>query len=89
MNEAKAVLGILAISALFFTGYLVMTNGGTGAAVSQTYIACCCNILITEGDQMLIRSQVQTFADDCASACERYSGEGYIFPQQGFCGVNQ
>ena len=93
MEEAKAIIGILLISALAFTSYLVVTGGSAGAVISQPYQTCCCNILVTDGSQqLLVRNQVQTFAPNCDVACSRYQdaivGKGVIFPQEGLCAEN-
>ena len=91
MEEAQAILGILLISAVATTGYFVINSGTTGAEVSQSYIACCCNVLTVNGDQIFVRSQIQTFAGNCETACERYEleeGRGMVFPQQGLCAAN-
>ncbi len=88
MEETQAILGILLVSALALTGYFVIGGGSEGAAISQSYVACCCNILTTDGTQVLVRSQIQTFADNCETACQRYSDEGTVFPQQGLCVMN-
>jgi hypothetical protein len=88
MEETKVMLGILLISAIAVTFYLVASTGTQGAAISQSYIACCCNILDTDGEQVFIRGQVQTWADNCEAACQRYSHQGYVFPQTGLCAAN-
>jgi hypothetical protein len=91
MEEAQAILGVLLISAVAATGYFVINAGATGAQTSQSYIACCCNILTTSGPQVIVRSQIQTFAGNCQTACQRYeleAGRGMVFPQQGLCAAN-
>jgi hypothetical protein len=89
MEEIQAMLGILIISAIALTGYFVLNQGGAGAAISQSYISCCCNILANDGTQFLVRSQIQTFADSCKQACDlNYAGQGKIFSQEGLCAVN-
>lgn len=89
MEEIQAMLGILVISAIALTGYFVLSNGSAGAAMSQSYMSCCCNILAEDGSQYLVRSQIQTFADSCKQACDmNYAGQGKIFAQQGLCAVN-
>ncbi len=88
MEEKNAIMGILLVSALAVTGYFVLDSGAQGAVPSQSYVGCCCNILVADGNQILVRSQIQTFAANCQIACERYTDEGYVFPQAGFCGVN-
>jgi hypothetical protein len=92
MEEAQAIIGILLISAVAATGYFVINSGTTGAQVSQSYVACCCNILtVNDANQVFVRSQIQMFAGDCQSACQRYeleAGRGMVFPQQGLCAAN-
>ena len=93
MEEAHAILGILLISAVALTSYFVITGGGAGAVTSDPYIACCCNIIHTEGyaqqaEQTLVRSQIQTFAFNCEAACTRYSEFGDVFAQDGLCAEN-
>lgn len=84
-----AILGVLVIAALGLSAWLVVESG-VGGAAAQPYQACCCNILA--GDPLegrtLVRSQVQTFADNCMAACGRYAGQGKVFPQEGLCVVN-
>ncbi len=90
MEEIQAILGILIISAIALTGYFVLNEGGAGAAISQSYLSCCCNILANDGGaQVFVRSQIQTFADSCKQACDlNYAGQGKIFSQEGLCAVN-
>ncbi len=89
MEEIQAMLGILIVSAIALTGYFVITNGSEGAAISQTYLSCCCNILADDGGQVFVRSQIQTFADSCKQACDfNFAGQGKIFAQDGLCAVN-
>ncbi len=94
MEENKAIIGILVIMAISITAYFVITSGSSGAAVQPyTYMTCCCNILAQDGMQVLVRSQLQTFASrtapDCQSACEyNYAGQGKIFSQVGSCAEN-
>ncbi len=89
MEEIQAMLGILVVSAIALTGYFVLTDGSAGAAMSQSYLDCCCNILAEDGGQVLVRSQIQTFADNCKQACDlNYAGQGKIFAQDGLCAVN-
>jgi len=89
MEEIQAMLGILVISAIALTGYFVLAQGGAGAAISQTYLSCCCDILTDDGQQYLVRSQIQTFADTCQQACDfNYAGQGKIFSQDGLCALN-
>jgi hypothetical protein len=89
MEEIQAMLGILVVSAIALTGYFVLSEGSVGAAMSQSYMSCCCNILAEDGTQVLVRSQIQTFADSCSQACDmNYAGQGKIFSQQGLCAVN-
>ena len=86
MNEAKAMIGILLIAVIATTGFIAFSNGSTGAAIQQNYASCCCNILTQSNEpQYLIRSQIQTFAVDCKSACKRYADEGKVFGQEGLC----
>lgn len=94
MDETKAMLGILVIAAIALTSYFVIGPGNTGLATNQNYITCCCNILTQDTTQVLVRSQLQTFATrttpDCQSACEyNYAGQGKIFSQVGTCAENQ
>ena len=89
MNEIHAILGVLLISAVAFAGYLAVSDGLAGAAIGP-YQSCCCNILAGgqfEG-RTLVRSQIQTYATNCADACHRYRDDGVVFPQEGLCGVN-
>ncbi|MEM3154761.1 MAG: hypothetical protein QW165_04325 [Candidatus Woesearchaeota archaeon] len=89
MEEIHAMLGILIVSAIALTGYFVLSDGGAGAAVSRDYLACCCNILAKDNGQVLVRSQIQTFADNCKQACDyNYAGQGKIFAQDGLCAAN-
>jgi len=93
MEESQAIIGILFISAIAIAGFFVITGGGVGAAISQSYVACCCNILTVSGPQVLVRNQIQTFAGDCNEACKYYedafqADHGVIFPQEGFCAAN-
>ncbi len=91
MEETQAIIGILLISAVAMAGFFVIKEGTTGAEVSQSYVACCCNILTTNGPQVFVRSQIQTFAGNCETACERYEleeGRGMVFPQEGLCAAN-
>ena len=88
MEEIHAMLGILLIAAIAMTSYFVFASGGIGAAVSQTYSTCCCDILTgTTGEQFLVRSQIQTFENTCQDACKRYEGSGHVFAQEGLCAV--
>lgn len=92
MEENNAIIGILVIMAISVTAYFVVSSGSSGAAV-QPYMTCCCNILAENGQQVLVRSQLQTFASrtapDCQSACEyNYAGQGKIFSQVGSCAEN-
>jgi hypothetical protein len=91
MEEIQAMLGILIISAIALTGYFVLNEGGAGAAISQGYMSCCCNILANDGgNQFFVRSQIQTYADNCKQACDiNYAGQGKIFSQEGLCAANQ
>jgi len=93
MEEVQAMLGILLVSAIALTGYFVISGGGAGAVISQNYVACCCNILVTDGQQVLVRNQIQTFAADCQTACSYYQDatvgdKGRVFPQTGLCAAN-
>ncbi len=89
MEETQAIIGVLLISAIAFTGYLVINNGSAGAAVKQDYLKCCCNILASNGQQVLVRSSLQTFSTDCQTACEyNYAGQGDIFAQEDLCANN-
>ncbi|MCX6709168.1 MAG: hypothetical protein NTW67_06000 [Candidatus Woesearchaeota archaeon] len=93
MEETKAIIGILVIAAISITAYFVIASGSSGAAVQPIYMTCCCNILAQDGMQVLVRSQLQTFASrtapDCQSACEyNYAGQGKIFSQVGTCAEN-
>ncbi len=89
MEEQQAILGVLLISAIAVTSYFVMTGGGAGAAVKQEYLECCCNILADDGQQVLVRSSLQTYSDNCQSACQfNYAGQGDIFAQDGLCAAN-
>jgi hypothetical protein len=90
MEETKAMLGILLISAIAVTSYFVITSGLSGAATSQSYVACCCNVLATDGQQVLVRSQIQTFAGSCTQACQKYEElpSEVVFPQEGLCAAN-
>ncbi len=85
MEEAKAIMGILLVAAISVTAFFVINAGGTGLVVEQNYIACCCNILTSNGQQTVVRSQVQTFEKDCNTACKRYEDYGKVFPQEGLC----
>lgn len=87
MEEIHAMLGVLLISAVALSGYFVFAQGGAGAAVSQNYITCCCNILTQDnnGNQFIVRSQTQTFENTCEDACKPYRTQGHVFAQEGLC----
>ena len=92
MEEKNAIIGILLIAAISITAYFVITPGQTGLATNQDYLTCCCNIL-AEGNTVLVRSQIQSFASksvsDCQQICEyNYAGQGKIFSQVGLCTEN-
>ncbi len=87
MDESNAIIGIFLITALSATTYFVLSTGGTGA-LAQPYLSCCCNILTGDGQQALVRSQIQTFEPNCENACKRYSKEGKVFSQEGLCIYN-
>lgn len=87
MDEGYAALGILLVAAFAMTAYFAV-GSGTAGAVSQDYLACCCNILTDNGGQHLVRTQIQMHADDCSEACERYSQYGRVFAQKGLCAEN-
>ncbi|MBS3148707.1 hypothetical protein J4219_07520 [Candidatus Woesearchaeota archaeon] len=86
MEENHAIIGVLLISAISISMFFVMNDGSSGA-VTQPYLSCCCNILADNdnGEQALFRSQIQTFEQNCSVACQRYSKEGKVFPQEGLC----
>ena len=88
MEEKQAIVGVLMVLVVAVTGYLILNQGSTGAAVE--YRSCCCNILAgPEFDgRTLVRSQVQMFANDCKEACTRYADQGAVFPQDGLCAEN-
>ena len=88
MEETRAIIGILVISAIALTSYFVIEANVSGAEISQSYVACCCNILVSDGQQFLVRDQIQTFAGSCTEACTRYKDEGAVFPQEGLCAAN-
>lgn len=85
MDERTAILGILLVAALTVSSYFVITQGSTGMASTQSYVACCCNILTNDGSAV-VQSQIQTYAPSCDQACAYYSDQGRVFAQQGFCG---
>lgn len=91
MEEKTAMFGILFIAALSFSLVATYVSGGHGAAVSDTpYLTCCCDILAKEGiaaqaQYALFRSQIQTFANDCTSACKGYYEGHAIFAEDGAC----
>ncbi|PIN75535.1 hypothetical protein COV18_03195 [Candidatus Woesearchaeota archaeon CG10_big_fil_rev_8_21_14_0_10_37_12] len=87
MDETYATIGILVLSVIAVTGYIIIESGNTGAAITQNYISCCCNILTDQGD-LLVRSQIQTFEDSCNIACQRYTTGGRVFSQEGLCTLN-
>ena len=87
MEETHAIIGILLIVSLSLSLFFVLAKGATGNA-TQNYVACCCNILAGDTEQLLIRSQVQTFEQNCSVACQRYAREGKVFPQNGLCVYN-
>ncbi len=86
MSEMKAIGGILLIVAVSIAVYLLITGGSTGAAVRANYVSCCCNTL-SDDRQMLVRSQIQTFANNCQDACS-YIESGRVFAQEGLCAMN-
>ncbi len=93
MEEAKAIMGILLISVVAASSYFVMESRADAAAFSESYVACCCNILATDGQQVFVRNQIQTFAGDCTIACRYYQDAvvgdtGRVFPQEGLCAAN-
>ncbi len=89
MEEIQAIIGVLLISAIATAGYFVITEGWAGAAVQRNYLSCCCNILANDVQQVLVRSSLQTYADDCQTACDyNYAGQGKIFAQEGLCAAN-
>ncbi|RMD57722.1 hypothetical protein D6825_03130 [Candidatus Woesearchaeota archaeon] len=88
MEEKYAIAGILLIGAISLASYLAVSSGNSGAAVAQDYLACCCNVLAQGDGQYLVRSQIQTFADNCNKACERYETSGQVFAQKGLCAEN-
>ncbi|MBS3124891.1 hypothetical protein J4211_01395 [Candidatus Woesearchaeota archaeon] len=83
MTENHAIIGILMIVAISAAAYLVVNGGSTGAAVNANYVACCCHRLTDDG-QVFVRSQVQTFADNCRVACSS-RGDTRVFAQDGLC----
>lgn len=90
MEESKAIIGILFIAAISLTAYFVITDGLSGAAVSENYQSCCCHILAEEGfakqkQQAIFTSQIQTRAENCREACQYYAGQGNVFAQEGLC----
>lgn len=89
MNEVHAVFGILLITAVAFAGYLAVSDSLAGAAVAP-YQSCCCTILAGEQweDRAVVRSQIQTYANNCQDACLRYRDDGKVFPQKGLCSDN-
>ena len=89
MEERNAMIGILLIAAISLASYFVVANGLAGAATSENYRSCCCNILAQDdGNQYLVRSQVQMHAADCSQACLRYRKGGQVFSQDGLCQEN-
>ena len=92
MEEKYAMIGILMILLLSSLTFFVWQAGSTGAAV-QPYLECCCNILaggnIMGEDRVVVRSQIQTHAYSCISACTRYAGKDKkVFAQDGLCSEN-
>ena len=90
MEETKAIIGILFIAAISLTAYFVITDGLSGAAVSQDYQSCCCHILAQQGiakhkQQAIFTSQIQTRAENCREACQYYAGQGNVFAEDGLC----
>jgi len=90
MNEKNAIIGILVIVALSVTAYFAVNPGQTGGAVTDNYLTCCCDILAKEGyakqaNFVLVRSQIQTRAENCYEACKYYSGQGDVFAEEGVC----
>lgn len=83
MTENHAIIGILMIVALSAASYLVVTGGSTGAAVNRDYVSCCCHALSEDG-HAFVRSQVQTFADNCNVACNSRT-HGRVLAQEGLC----
>ncbi len=94
MEEAKVIIGIMLIAAVTVTGYFVLNSGAEGAVPADTqYMACCCNILATDGIQLFVRNQIQTWAYDCLRACRYYQDavvgdKGTVFAQEGLCAAN-
>ncbi|HLC32390.1 MAG TPA: hypothetical protein VJJ82_01035 [Candidatus Nanoarchaeia archaeon] len=86
MAENHAIIGILLIVVIAAASYVVLYGGSTGAAVSTKYVTCCCNAISGNG-QMFVRSQVQTFADNCQEACSNRM-KGKVFAQTGLCAEN-
>ena len=89
MNEVNAVFGVLLITAVAFAGYLAVSDSLAGAVVSP-YQSCCCTILVGDQyeDRAVVRSQIQTYAQNCQEACFRYQNDGKVFPQNGLCSDN-
>ncbi len=90
MNELNAVFGVLLITAVAFAGYLAVNDSLAGAAIAP-YQSCCCTILAGHQweDRAVVRSQIQTYANNCADACVRYRDYGNtVFPQKGLCADN-
>lgn len=93
MEERTAIYGVLLIGAISVASYLVISSGALGAVTSQSYVACCCNILAEEGygaqkEQAVVRSQIQTYAGNCKQACQYYADQGTVFAQEGYCALN-
>ena len=89
MEEKSVMFGIFFIAVLSFSLVATYTSGGQGAAVADTpYLMCCCDILARENSAspyVLFRSQLQTFADDCSSACKGYYEGNAVFAEDGAC----
>lgn len=103
MEETKAIAGILIIMAISITAYFVLTSGTSGAVV-QYQSCCCNMLITepaqgiqqilsrgqlgASGPQTLVRSQIQTYANNCNEACKNYEAYGKVFAQQGLCADN-
>ena len=91
MEEKSVMFGIFFIAVLSFSLVATYTSGGQGAAVADTpYLTCFCDILAKDGiaaqsQYALFRSQLQTFADDCSSACKGYYEGHAVFAEDGAC----
>lgn len=87
MDENKVLIGILMIVAVSVASYFVISSGSSGAAVSNTpYLTCCCDIIPQEkAPTALVRSQIQTFENNCQAACSYNYKGALVLAEIGRC----